>query len=73
MRKLEVAHETWPIAGRFTISRGSKTTADVVVVRVSEDGASGRGECVPYPRYGETIAGVVAALVSATQSLQMTP
>ncbi len=70
MRKLEVAHETWPIAGRFTISRGSKTTADVVVVRVSEDGASGRGECVPYPRYGETIAGVVGALEGARDAIE---
>ena len=70
MRKLEVAQETWPIAGRFTISRGSKTTADVVVVRVSEDGASGRGECVPYPRYGETIAGVVGALEGARDAIE---
>jgi L-Ala-D/L-Glu epimerase len=70
MRKLEVAHETWPIAGRFTISRGSKTTADVVVVRVSEDDASGRGECVPYPRYGETIAGVVGALEGARDAIE---
>ena len=70
MRKLEVAHETWPIAGRFTISRGSKTTADVVVVRVSEDGASGRGECLPYPRYGETIAGVVGALEGARDAIE---
>lgn len=60
--RLTVRAESWPIAGRFTISRGSKTAADVVVVELHAGSASGRGECVPYPRYGETVPGVVAAL-----------
>ena len=46
--------ERWPIAGRFTISRGSKTEAVVVVAEISRNGVTGHGECVPYPRYGET-------------------
>jgi L-alanine-DL-glutamate epimerase-like enolase superfamily enzyme len=54
--------ESWPIAGRFTISRGSKTEARVVVVTLSDGTFRGRGECVPYPRYGETPEGVAAAL-----------
>jgi L-alanine-DL-glutamate epimerase-like enolase superfamily enzyme len=62
MRRLDVVVEKWPIAGRFTISRGSRTEAVVVVATVSEDGISGRGECVPYARYGETVEGVVAAI-----------
>jgi L-alanine-DL-glutamate epimerase-like enolase superfamily enzyme len=62
MQRLNIAHESWPIAGSFTISRGSKTTAEVVVVRLQRDGLSGRGECVPYRHYGETVAGVRAAL-----------
>ena len=33
-RSLTIAHESWPIAGSFTISRGSKTKADVVVVNI---------------------------------------
>ena len=70
MRKLTVAHESWPIAGTFTISRGSKSAADVVVVTLSEDGATGRGECVPYPRYGETIAAVMAALENARAAIE---
>src|SRR5205823_10583795 len=70
MRKLTVAHESWPITGRFTISRVSKTAADVVVVTLTEDGATGRGECVPYPRYGETIEGVVAALENARGQIE---
>lgn len=59
---LAVRTESWPIAGAFTISRGSKTTAEVVVVELAEGGVTGRGECTPYPRYGETVAGVSAAI-----------
>ncbi|MGC2856617.1 N-acetyl-D-Glu racemase DgcA [Novispirillum sp. DQ9] len=63
MRRLAVRAERWPIAGAFTISRGSKTAAEVVVAEVTDgDGRVGRGECVPYARYGETVAAVMAAL-----------
>jgi len=62
MRSLEVAVESFPIAGSFTISRGSRTEAVVVTVTVREGGAAGRGECVPYARYGETVAGVEALI-----------
>jgi L-alanine-DL-glutamate epimerase-like enolase superfamily enzyme len=62
MTDLSVQSERWPIAGAFTISRGSKTEAEVVVAELSEGGICGRGECVPYARYGETVAGVVAAI-----------
>ena len=46
--------ESWPIRGSFRISRGAKTSADVVVVEISDGVHTGRGECVPYPRYGES-------------------
>ena len=59
---LTVRTERWPIAGSFTIARGAKTQAEVVVAEVSDGVRAGRGECVPYARYGETIAGVAAAL-----------
>jgi len=61
-RLLDVAVEHWPIAGRFTISRGAKTEAVVVLVTIREGDAAGRGESVPYARYGETPASVVAAI-----------
>jgi L-alanine-DL-glutamate epimerase-like enolase superfamily enzyme len=54
--------ERWPIAGSFTISRGAKTEAVTVVAEVSHRGHTGRGECVPYPRYGETAEATLAAL-----------
>jgi L-alanine-DL-glutamate epimerase-like enolase superfamily enzyme len=59
---LVIRQESWPIRGTFTISRGSKTTAEIVVVELTRDGRVGRGECVPYPRYGETVAGVMAEI-----------
>jgi L-alanine-DL-glutamate epimerase-like enolase superfamily enzyme len=59
---LTVRIERWPIAGSFTISRGAKTEAEVVVAEVADGAATGRGECVPYPRYGETVEGVAAAI-----------
>jgi L-Ala-D/L-Glu epimerase len=62
MTELSVRSERWPIAGAFTISRGSKTEAEVVVVELSDGTLRGCGECVPYPRYNETVAGVIAAL-----------
>jgi L-Ala-D/L-Glu epimerase len=62
MRKLRLRHESWPIAGRFTISRDSKTVAEVIVAEIEQVGAIGRGECVPYGRYGESIESVMAQL-----------
>jgi len=59
---MTVAAETFPIAGRFIIARGARTEAVVVVATLRENGAVGRGECVPYARYGETVEGVVAAI-----------
>jgi L-Ala-D/L-Glu epimerase len=59
---LTVRSELWPIAGAFTIARGAKTEAEVVVAEVRDGVYAGRGECVPYARYGETVEGVVAAI-----------
>jgi L-Ala-D/L-Glu epimerase len=56
--------ETWPIAGVFAIARGAKREAAVVVAEVSDGAVAGRGECVPYARYGETIASVRDAILA---------
>jgi len=61
---LRVATERWPIAGAFTISRGAKTEAEVVVAEVSDGLYRGRGECVPYGRYNETAAEVGAVIAA---------
>lgn len=62
--RLTVRAERWPIRGTFSIARGSKTEAAVVVVELEEGGVRGSGECLPYPRYGESVEGVVAQISS---------
>jgi L-alanine-DL-glutamate epimerase-like enolase superfamily enzyme len=59
---LRVKVERWPIAGTFSISRGAKTEAVVVVAELTDGRACGRGECVPYARYGETVEAVTSAI-----------
>lgn len=61
-RHLHAQHDRFPLARPFRISRGTKTAADVVAVSVRAGDAIGRGEAVPYPRYGETIEGTLAAI-----------
>lgn len=61
-RSLSVAVEHYPIAGSFTISRGARTVATVVTCTIREGDLAGRGECVPYARYGETPESVEAAI-----------
>ena len=70
MSKLTIAHESWPIAGSFNISRGSKTTAEVVTVTLESEGAIGHGECLPYARYGESVEGVISALETARPAIE---
>ncbi|WP_413993438.1 N-acetyl-D-Glu racemase DgcA [Labrys okinawensis] len=60
--RFSLSVERWPLANVFTIARGSKTEAVVVVAEIERDGVTGRGECVPYARYGETVEGVIAAI-----------
>ncbi len=59
---IDVATETWPLRRVFAISRGAKVAAEVVTVTITQDEARGRGECVPYARYGETVASVAAQI-----------
>ena len=66
---LDARIEHWPIAGSFTISRGAKTEAVTVVAEISQGGHTGRGECVPYPRYGETPKATLAAVLSMREAV----
>src|ERR1700752_4036448 len=66
---LAVRVERWPIAGSFTISRGAKTQAAVVVAELSDGQHRGRGECVPYARYGETVDGVAETIAAVTDEI----
>ena len=63
------AVESFPLAEIFTIARGSKTEALVVTVTVARDGVSGRGECVPYARYGESVESVRAQIAALPEGV----
>jgi L-alanine-DL-glutamate epimerase-like enolase superfamily enzyme len=70
MRSLHLKPESWPTAGRFTISRGSRTSVEVIVAEIAEDGALGRGECVPYGRYGESVDSVTKAIQGVAEAIE---
>ena len=61
--------DSFPLARAFTISRGSKTEARVVTVTVTRGGITGRGESVPYARYGETPEGVLAQIAALPEGI----
>lgn len=70
MRSILVRHESWPLRGVFAISRGARSAAEVVVVELRDGPHVGRGECVPYPRYGESIAGVMGLLEAQADAVR---
>ena len=67
--KLSVTADTFPLAEVFTISRGSRTEAHVLTVRVTDGDLTGWGECVPYARYDETLDSVTAEIQGLTGAL----
>ena len=68
-RRLSARIERLPLRRPFAISRGRKDVAEVVVAEIAEGGHIGRGECVPYPRYGETPADVLGVLECLTDAV----
>ncbi|MEI9537718.1 L-Ala-D/L-Glu epimerase [Enterobacter cancerogenus] len=70
MRSVKVYEEAWPLHTPFVISRGSRSEASVVVVEIEEEGVKGVGECTPYPRYGESLASVMAQIMNLVPELQ---
>jgi len=70
MPKLTLSAQSFPIAGTFTISRGSKTAADVILVELEAGRFKGWGEAVPYARYNETVAQCLAALESKRHEIE---
>ena len=59
--------DVFPLKKLFTISRGSRTEAEVVSVKVSKNGFTGYGECVPYKRYNETVKSVIDQITNLNQ------
>ncbi|MFM8845935.1 MAG: hypothetical protein ACKOGN_08555 [Gammaproteobacteria bacterium] len=69
-RTVTIGTESWPLERPFRISRGVKTAADVVIVEITDGSFTGRGECVPYPRYGESVDSVATQIRSIASSLE---
>ena len=61
--------EIFPLAQVFRISRGARTQAEVVTVTIEKDGVTGRGECVPYARYNETLESVIKQIKSVPDDI----
>ncbi|HEX9964877.1 MAG TPA: N-acetyl-D-Glu racemase DgcA [Allosphingosinicella sp.] len=69
-RTLHARHDRFALARPFRIARGVKTHADVITVTVTEDGVEGRGEGVPYPRYGESVESALAEIESVRAAIE---
>ena len=69
-REIICRAERWPLSQPFRISRGTKTLAEVVVVEIRAAGRLGRGEGVPYSRYGESLESVVAQVEQVRPALE---
>lgn len=70
MVRLGIRVESWPIRGVFRISRGAKTAAEVVLAELHDGGHAGRGECVPYARYGESVDSVCTQIESVRARIE---
>lgn len=66
---ISVSRDVFALAQTFTISRGSKTHAHVLTVRITRGGITGWGECVPYARYGETLDSVTAQIAGLPEGI----
>jgi L-alanine-DL-glutamate epimerase-like enolase superfamily enzyme len=70
--RITVSHDRFRLAQPFTISRGSRTEAQVLTVTAARGDLAGRGECVPYARSGETVAGVAEQIAGLPEDFDRT-
>ena len=68
--KLTITGRSFAVRGAFVIARGTRSRAEVVEVHLDDGQARGRGECVPYPRYGETVGGVMETIEGLRDTLE---
>ncbi len=70
MLKIAIHAQTYPLKTAFRIARGEKQHAHVVMVELTDGAYKGRGEAVPYARYGETIETVTAAIEAIAPAIK---
>jgi L-Ala-D/L-Glu epimerase len=66
---IDVSRDVFKLTQVFTISRGSRTEAKVLTVRITRGGVTGWGECVPYARYDETLDSVEAEILGLPDTI----
>ncbi|QBR70506.1 dipeptide epimerase [Beijerinckiaceae bacterium] len=71
MPRLTISVERFPILGKFVIARGAKTEAVVVVATIEDKDFRGRGEAVPYARYGESVESVLRQVDSVRSAIEV--
>ncbi|MDP3854356.1 N-acetyl-D-Glu racemase DgcA [Phenylobacterium sp.] len=69
-RRLRLRDERWPTRDAFVIARGAKTEAHVILVEIEQVGSVGRGEAVPYARYGQTMVGELARIEALREAVE---
>ena len=69
-RRLSVTVERFPLAREFRIARGAKTEAAVVTTMIFDGEDSGRGECVPYARYCESLESVCQQIEAVREAIE---
>jgi len=67
---LQVETRRFPTRTAFRISRSTVTEVQVVQVTLSDGSIAGRGECRPYPRYGQSPASVCADLAGVHENIE---
>ena len=60
---------THALSTPFRIARGVRVATEVVVATVSDGAHVGRGESLPYPRYGESVASVIAEATAVADAM----
>ena len=65
--EIEAFRESWNLRESFSISRGSKSTVEVVKVVITRNQSSGTGECVPYARYEQDVGDTLQAISTIEQ------
>ena len=73
LARLAAHGERWPLARPFRIARGMRTAAECIVVEIEADGVTGRGEGLPYARYGETVDDALARIRSVAEAVEREP
>jgi L-alanine-DL-glutamate epimerase-like enolase superfamily enzyme len=69
-RTVNAQHHRFALTRPFRIARGEKSFADVITATVTDGEFQGRGEGVPYPRYGESIESALAEIETARPALE---